>query len=215
MDFSNNEVSFGRRYGGIGLVVLLHVLVAYVVISGLGRKMVDKIKEPVETKIIEEVKPPPPPEAPPPPPPKMTAPPPPFIPPPEVQIQTPLPPPTITATSSAVPPHQDFVKSQPPVKAPEGPIAPPVAGVVNLNACKPEYPRSAQMNEETGTTKIQFVIGVDSQVKSYSILKSSGFKDLDKATANGLGRCKFVAAQRDGHPVESTYTAEYVWKLDE
>ncbi|MBV8667447.1 MAG: TonB family protein [Burkholderiaceae bacterium] len=216
MDFSNNEVSFGRRYGGIGIVVLLHVLVAYAVVSGLAHQMIDAIKKPVETKIIEEVKPPPPPEAPPPPPPKMTAPPPPFIPPPEVNITPPVQQNVISATSSVAPAHQDFRPSQPPAQAaPVGPPAPPIAAISDLNACKPEYPRASMLAEETGLVTLQFVIGADGQIVSVTVLKSSGFKNLDKATINGLSRCKFKPGYKDGKPVQSTMTAQWNWKLDE
>jgi periplasmic protein TonB len=56
--------------------------------QGLAQRLVEVIKAPIETKIIEEVKPPPPP--PPenlPPPPKFAPPPPSFVPPPEVNVQ--------------------------------------------------------------------------------------------------------------------------------
>ena len=216
MDFSQNEVSPVRRYGGLGIVILLHVLVAYALITGLARKMVDVIKQPVETKIIEEVKPPPPPENPPPPPPKMAAPPPPFIPPPEVQIQQPVVQNTITAVTNQQPPPQAFHTSPPP--APPGPVAPaapPVAAIADLNACKPEYPRASLLAEESGVVRVQFVVGPDSQLLSATVLKSSGFKNLDKAAVNGLSRCKFKAGYKDGKPVQSMFTTDYVWKLDE
>jgi protein TonB len=215
MDFSKNEVSPVRRYGGFGIVVLLHILVAYAVVSGLARKVVDVIKQPVETKIIEEVKPPPPPEAPPPPPPKMTAPPPPFIPPPEVNIQQPVQQNVISATTAVQPAHADFSKQPAPVAAPVGPPAPPIAAIADLNACKPEYPRASMLAEETGLVTLQFVIGADAQIVSVTVLKSSGFKNLDKATINGLSRCKFKPGYRDGKPVQSTMTAQWNWKLDE
>src|SRR5688500_20389532 len=79
------------------MVGLLHLAIGYALVTGLARKVVEVIKAPLETKIIEEVKKPPP-DQPPPPPPKMAAPPPPFIPPPEINIQVPqvTPPPTIT-----------------------------------------------------------------------------------------------------------------------
>jgi protein TonB len=217
MDFSQNEVSPLRRYGGLGIVVLLHILVAYALITGLARKMVDVIKEPVETKIIEEVKPPPPPDTPPPPPPpKMTAPPPPFIPPPEVQIQQPPTQNVIAAVTNVAPPAEVFKRTvAPPVVG--GAVAgqPPVPGFVDLNGCKPEYPHASLLAEEQGTVKIQFEIGANAQLVGATIIKSSGFKNLDRATVNGLSRCKFKAAYKDGQPVQSTFVANYDWKLDE
>jgi periplasmic protein TonB len=216
MDFSQNEVNPVKRYGGIGIVVLLHVLVAYALVNGLAHKMVDIIKQPVETKIIEEVKPPPPPDQPPPPPPpKVTAPPPPFIPPPEVQIQQPVVQNVIQNTTAQQPAKQDFTKTVEAPKAPPAPAAPPKASIYDLNACKPEYPRASLLAEETGLVRVQFEIGADGQIVSAAVVKSSGFKNLDKATVNGLSRCKFVPAYKDGKAVQSTLQAEYNWKLDE
>ena len=86
MDYS--ERSPGKNLSGLTLVVILHLAIGYALVTGLARKVVEVIKAPLETKIIEEVKPPPP-DVPPPPPPKMAAPPPPFIPPPEINIQVP------------------------------------------------------------------------------------------------------------------------------
>jgi len=217
MDFSQNEVSPVRRYGGLGIVILLHALVAYALITGLARKMVDEIKEPLVTKIIEEVKPPPPPDKPPPPPPpKMAVPPPPFIPPPEVQIQQPQTQNVIAAVTTVQPPQQAFKPAPPPSTGPVGPaVVAPVPAFADLNGCKPEYPRASLLAEETGTVRVQFVIGPDAQLVGATVVKSSGFKNLDKATVNGLSRCKFKAAYRDGKPVQSSFTTDYVWKLDE
>jgi protein TonB len=216
MDFSQTEASPIRRYGGLGIVILLHVLVAYALVTGLARKMVDVIREPVVTKIIEEVKPPPPPDTPPsPPPPKMVAPPPPFIPPPEVQIQRPQTQNVIAAVTTVQPPAQTFTKTLAVPSTQVGTPAPPVPAFADLNGCKPEYPAASVQAEETGTVRVQFEIGADAQLVSAKILKSSGFKNLDKATINGLSRCKFKAAYKDGKPVQSSFTTEYVWKLEE
>lgn len=70
MNFSDNEKIAGKKnYTGIVFVVVLHIIAGYGIVSGLGKKMISKMIEPVETKIIEEVAPPPPKELPPPPPP--------------------------------------------------------------------------------------------------------------------------------------------------
>jgi len=132
MDFSQNEMNPFRRLGGMSVVALFHVLVAYALITGLARKMVDVIREPLDAKIIEEIKPPPP-DKPPPPPPKVAPPPPPFIPPPEVQIQQTVSPNAITETTSVKPPAPVL----PPIAKPEPvPAAPParVGPVVSANA---------------------------------------------------------------------------------
>jgi protein TonB len=217
MDFSQNEVSPLRRYGGLGIVVFVHALVAYALVTGLAHKMVDMIKAPVETKIIEEVKPPPPPDTPPPPPPpKMVAPPPPFIPPPEVNITPPPSQNVIQATTSQTPVHQEFAKA---VEAPKGPVAQPgpsVPVLSDLNSCKPAYPPAAQRAEEEGTVRIQFVVGPNGQLAGTpTVLKSSGSKNLDKAAVSGLARCTFKPAYKDGKPVEAALAVDYVWKLGE
>ncbi|MFN5167437.1 MAG: energy transducer TonB, partial [Pseudomonadota bacterium] len=90
MDYAQQQRNPGRHAVGFGMVVGLHVLLGWALVSGLAQRMVEVIKAPIETKIIEENKPPPPP--PPenlPPPPKFAPPPPSFVPPPEVNVNPP------------------------------------------------------------------------------------------------------------------------------
>ncbi|EIP84784.1 TonB family protein [Burkholderia humptydooensis MSMB43] len=79
-----------RRFGGIAVVLLLHAVLIYALLNGLATRVVQVIQHPIETRIIEPVKPPPPPM---PvvklPPPKFAPPPLPFVPPPEVPVQAP------------------------------------------------------------------------------------------------------------------------------
>ena len=92
MDFAQQQRSPGRHLIGFGIVVALHVLLGWALVTGLAQRMIEVIKAPIETKIIEEVKPPePPPPENLPPPPKFAPPPPSFVPPPEVNV---APPPT-------------------------------------------------------------------------------------------------------------------------
>ena len=107
-DYAAQQRKPGRHLAGIGFVVVLHLLLAYAVLTGLATKVVEVIKGPIETKIIEEVKPPPPPPENLPPPPKFAPPPPSFVPPPEVNVNAPPNPgPTITVTRVAPPPAPD------------------------------------------------------------------------------------------------------------
>ncbi|MCS0591779.1 energy transducer TonB [Massilia norwichensis] len=220
MNFSH-EKNPGKNFTGIAIVVVLHVLVAWAIINGLGTRIVSKVTEAVETKLIEEVKPPPPPETPPPPPPpEMKAPPPPFIPPVEVQVQQPPPPQnTIAAATNTPPPTTNLAPPAPPAPtaapaaAPKGPSR--TAAVVDFNTCsKPEYPKSSLRNEETGVSTILFKIAADGSVQGASIQKSSGFRDLDKAAMAALSKCRFKAATENGQAVESSQPVQYVWTLD-
>ncbi|WP_082439738.1 energy transducer TonB [Massilia sp. WG5] len=220
MNFSH-EKNPGKNITGIAIVVVLHLIVAYGIVTGLGKRMVTKMAEAVETKIVEDVKPPPPPETPPPPPPpEMKAPPPPFIPPVEVQVQTPPPQQNVIAnTTQAKPATTEINRAPPAPPAPPAPAAPKgparTAAVVDFNTCsKPEYPKSSLRNEETGVSTILFKIAADGSVQGASIQKSSGFRDLDKAAMAALSKCRFKAATENGQPVESSQPVQYVWTLD-
>jgi len=213
MDFSEHGHDTGNKFTGITVVVLVHAILIYALLTGLGKKIISVIKEmPIETKVIEEVKPPPPPPDTPPPPPKLAAPPPPFIPPPEVQVATPPSPNTITAVSNVQPPHQDMHPAVVAAKPATGPSV--VRAVVDMTTCdKPDYPRNSLRNEEQGTTRIQFLIGLDGRVADSKIEKSSGFRALDAAAKNALSLCKFKPGTVDGKPQQSSTYVDYVWKL--
>ena len=218
MNFSH-EKNPGKNFTGIAVVILVHALVAWGIVSGLGTRMVAKVTEAVETKIIEEVKPPPPKELPPPPPPPETkAPPPPFIPPVEVNVQQPPPQQNVISNTTTAKPATTEIRPQP--AATPGPSAPAstgplrVAAVFDLESCKPEYPKASLRNEETGIVTVQFLIGADGRVAKAEVLKSSGFRDLDKAAVNGLSRCKFKPGMVDGKPEAAWTSVQYEWKLD-
>ena len=51
MNFTtDNEKSAGKNVTGITIVILLHLLVAYGIVTGLGKRLVSKMIAPVETK---------------------------------------------------------------------------------------------------------------------------------------------------------------------
>jgi len=209
MDFSEQGQS-PKKFTGLAIVVFLHVVIVYALLTGLARKVVEVMAKPVETKLIEEVKPPPPPDLPPPPPPKMVAPPPPFIPPPEVQVQVP-PQVNVIANTTAV-------KSEVPFASPQRDVGHnPVRtnAVVAASACAElDYPARSLRNEEAGITTLAFLVGLDGKVVDSRIDKTSGFKDLDNAALAGLSKCKFKPATVDGKPEQTWSKLRYVWKLD-
>ena len=202
--------SSSRRLTGVVITVALHIALIYALIHGLARKIVEIVTPPLETKIIEEIKPPA--DKPPPPPPKLTTPPPPFIPPPEVNIQMPIQQaPTITAVAPTPPPPAPvpFVPTPPPRAAVS------TAPVVNAASCdKPEYPPAARRANETGTVLLNFLIDVNGKVLESKIERSSGSRRLDEAARQGLELCNFRPATVDGRPQRAWARIEYVWRLE-
>jgi periplasmic protein TonB len=67
MDFARQQRDPTRHLVGIAFVILIHALVIWALMSGLGKKAIEVIKKPMTATIIEEIKPPPPPPPPPPP----------------------------------------------------------------------------------------------------------------------------------------------------
>jgi protein TonB len=224
MKFSQHE---GASLSGViklCFVALLHGFLAYYVIVTFSHTTIGIFRLPVQTKILEDEKPPPPPDIELPPPSQMAAPPPPYMPPPEVHIQAPPIVNPIAVTTSVPPTTQQFTKTvaAPPLtiealslKIAKPGAAPPTPGFADLNSCKPDYPRVSLQAGEQGTVKIQFEIGIGNQLIATKVVKSSGYKNLDKATIDALSHCKFRVGYQDGKPVQSSFTAEYAWKLDE
>lgn len=172
MNFAQRQADPRRHVVGMVSVVLFHVLIVYVLVTGLARKVVDVVRAPIETKVIEEVKkPPPPPEVVLPPPPKLEAPPPPFIPPPEIQIATPPPAPTITATTPTPPPAPVTIAPLPPVAAaPPAPAAPVRVGVVCPNVATvlgdSGFPVEAQRRGlDKGEAVIEWTVSTSGEIK--------------------------------------------------
>ncbi|MFM7503003.1 MAG: energy transducer TonB [Betaproteobacteria bacterium] len=226
MDFSERDSSTNRRATGLTIAVVVHIAIAYALVSGLARKVVEVIKQPLETKIIEEVKPPPPKPPPPlPPPPKMTAPPPPFVPPPEIQIATPPPPNVISAVTSKPPPPAPFVPAPPAPLAPPAPKAAPAPPApppsypasIDSKTCSNSdefYPRQSRQLNETGTVVLRFVVEANGTLSSVDVEKSSGYRRLDQAARKLLETCKFKPGMVNGKLEKSSATLEVVWKLD-
>jgi len=182
MNFSQRQRDPRRHIVGIGFVILFHAAIVYALLTGLAKKVVDVVRAPIETKVIEEIKkPPPPPEVVVPPPPKLEAPPPPFIPPPEVQVAVPPPAqPTITASTPVPPPAAPMAPVAPPAAAP-APAAPPApvsAAVVcsNFSTVMGDsvFPRDAiRQGIEKGEALIQFTLSANGEIKDVKVLKST------------------------------------------
>jgi protein TonB len=216
MDFAHNNNFSAKKAGGIGVTILMHVLVACALIYGLHHNLMPRMTppppltfnvDPLPPPIVEPAKPMPIPQTNF----KMTL---PALPSPVTD--------TITENNPIIPatPGANDGPQKDTGSAGKGDVgkagkAMPVPAFADLEGCKPAYPRSSLMNNESGVVKVQFEIGANSQLVSATVLQSSGFKMLDKAALNGLSLCKFKAAMQDGVPVQSSFVTNYVWTLDE
>ena len=190
MDFSTRGPQPQKHALGITMVIAFHAIVIYALVTGLGKKIVDVIKQPIETKVIEEIKPPPPPpERLLPPPPKLEAPPPPFIPPPEVQIATPPPvQPTITGTATP-PPQTEIRPMAPPVQAPPAPPKPAVVSIKSIcpQMVQPTMPRKALQTGTGGSVTARATIK-GGKVVEVEILKSNPRGLFDSAVKEAMSQ---------------------------
>jgi protein TonB len=130
-------------------------------------------------------------------------------------------PPTITGRvvenpPATLPPARTGGVAEPGEKTSPARPAPLItAAVVDAQACsKPDYPKNALRNGDTGTVMLAFLIGTDGKVAEARVEKSSGFRELDRAAQAGLSLCKFKPGSVDGVAQPSWTKMQYVWSLD-
>lgn len=201
-----NQQSSSSRLAGIGVVVLLHAIVIYALQSGLAQSVVETIRGPIETKIIDEIKPED--KEPPPPPPKFDQPPPPFVPPPEVAIDLPA-----ESSTTAISNVQSKVATPAPVAAPKPslPDTPPQSTKKNS---QPEYPPSSRRAGEEGTVILLLYVLENGRVGEAKVDKSSGFERLDDAAQKEAQRnWRFKPATKDGKPVAAWTKVAVTFRL--
>ena len=215
MNFANQR----RNPTGIAVVILLHAVVAFIAVQNsmvlVGRAppgVIDLLP------VTETPPPPPPPPVPMPDPVKL---PPTTIAVPDLPVDVPVPAEPVTMATRPA--------SEPAVAAATGGTAEParqvdpapktpvrVAAVVDAKACtRPEYPRSALRNGDTGTVTLALLVGTDGRVAESRVEKSSGVRDPDRAAQAGLSLCRFQPGTVDGVPQQSWTRMEYVWSLED
>jgi periplasmic protein TonB len=200
MDYARQQRDPTRHMVGIGVVILLHVLVIWALMSGLGQNVIQIIKKPLNATIIEEIKLPPPPPPPPPPPKKIVEPPkvpppidtyvpPPDIPPPVTQVAPP-----ITAVTPAPPPQEYKIEAPPPVVV-QAPPKPAVRrGIAKISGDDPSYPREAiRAGVQKGRVVARLSIDESGKVTDVNIISSDPRGVFDKVVRAALETWKFRA----------------------
>ena len=172
MEYSYEQRDPSRRFKGIAVVLVVHVVIGWALVSGTARDVMKIAKTKMEAVMVPVELPPPPP---PPPPPKQVlkpveappeAPPPPFVPPPDVPPPATSTAPTIVATA-APPPAPPVIAPPPPVVAPK-PKSNDI-GVVCPTLVRPEMPRKAMQDGTTGEVRALITIGPGGVVKDVTI----------------------------------------------
>ena len=190
-----------RRHAiSIGLVLVLHGLLVWAIVSGLARQVVQVTQDTVEAMLIADA--PTPSVAPPAPAPTPKTPTPPAP-------TTPSAPPTpqSISTPAAPPPPAAAPASSAPVRV--------GASVAPGGSCpKPQYPSASRRLEEEGTVGLRFLIGADGNVLQSEVVKSSGFVRLDEAARAALSKCQFRPGTVDGKPEQSWAHIQYQWRLE-
>src|SRR5215510_5316741 len=185
---------FSRRAVVFLVIVGFHILLGWMLATGLARKVIEVIAPPIQTDIIEEVQQRD--EPPPPPPPEFER-PPVEVPPPEVSIDIPV----DTAQSTAI----TDVTDKPVPRAPPPPPAPKNVKKASLGKNFPNsedyYPAAAKRLGEEGSPTVKVCIGPNGKLtEEPSIAASSGNALLDEGAIKLAKAGRYVAGSVDGVP---------------
>ncbi len=230
--FAESENQSAKRLVGLGLVLFLHLVIAYILVTSLTTDFTKPVEKPVELQIIQDIEPPPPP-----PPPKPEEKPPELPkmvekvakmpdPPKQVEKATPVQKPAPaqpTQTAVATPTPAPAAPSPSPVPAPVASAAPAApakpAGISRgvsegeVGCKKPDYPRAQEMAGEEGTVRMRLLVDGSGKVTEAKVKRSSGSRDLDRAATKAYSLCTFKPAMKDGVPQQDWYEIEYTFKI--
>ncbi|NNC71663.1 MAG: energy transducer TonB [Sphingomonadaceae bacterium] len=214
MAYADQKMS-SRRLWAIVIVALLHVVLAYALVSGLAVQVVRNVQEDLSVFDVED-EPPPPEEEPPPPPPDQPIPPPPVVvaPPPPVArpaapVFRPAPPAPRPVPRPAPPPPP------PPPPPPSQAQAATPRGNPGRWVTNADYPSASIRANETGTAGFRLTVDANGRVSDCTITSSTGHSRLDAETCRQLQRrARFNPALNDaGNPTSGTYSSSIRWEI--
>ncbi len=208
MDTAQKSVISGRMMGLI-FVVVLHIGLFYALASGLSETMVELMKGPLETEIIEDIKAED--RAPPPPPPDFKPPPPAFVDMPMVSFDA-------APATTAIQNVTNEVKKAAPPPPPPPPAAKPTEPRQDPRRpiTQPEYPATSVRLGEEGAVILKFMVMANGRVDgdTISVVESSGSERLDKAAiAEARKAWRFIPGTQDGKPAATWHQFRVVFEL--
>jgi protein TonB len=211
----------GLRWGGLGLVLLLHVALLWTLLQ----HRILRPPAPLEPLFAHVITPPAPPQAEEPPKPQ---------PPREVKLEKPRPierpkprqlvveAPVRSPAEPVAPPPPPAPQVEAPVEAPPAP-APKPAGPITLSeelsvACPertpPAYPASARRLGEQGRVLVRVELDERGQVSAARVAQSSGSARLDDAGLAAVRQWRCNPARRDGQPVRAVALQPFNFVLE-
>lgn len=210
----SQQTSMPRRVLGFSAITLFHLGLIYLLLSGLGRQVVDIVAAPLMARIIVPKPPPPPP---PPPRPQAVkhavnvAPPPPFVPPSEVMV-SPLPAPSAIQVTTAVKPTH-VVK---PTPAPPAPVIPDTdVSEQAISGLPLQYPPTMVDFGVEGSADIACNVDTDGRTSNCKVLTTTGDASFGNAALKHAIAAHFRPATHNGTLVASRHRWHVVFKLSE
>jgi periplasmic protein TonB len=205
--YSHDTDFFSRRAIVFVVIVAFHIVLGYLLASGLGAQIVQVIAPPIQTDIIEEVQQRD--EPPPPPPPEFER-PPVEVPPPEVAIDIPV----DTAQSTAI----TDVTDKPVPRAPPPP--PPPKNVVhakmgkNFPNSEDYYPAASKRLSEEGSITVKVCVGPNGKLSEEpTVSQSSGSARLDEGALKLAKAGRYVAGSIDGQATTDCFPFKIKFEL--
>ena len=195
MDYAQ-PVSRRPNPPALAMVVLIHGLLGWALISGLAFRAVERATN--ELKTFDVIEPAPPAEEP-------------------AAAAEEQPTAEIVAPPSVVPSKV----SAAPMSAGEarattgGPLASGATLRSGAFHNERDYPSAARRAEEQGTVRVSYTIGLDGRVTNCTVTASSGSRSLDSTTCRILERRFRYSPARDssGNPVSQTKSQSVSWQL--
>jgi protein TonB len=221
VNFAESQRNPGKHPTGLIIVVIMHVLLAYALVSGLAKKVVDKVMV-TETKVVDARRR------------RLRR-------RPRICRRRPR---TcrrrrstcrrrrstcrrrrcrhqITTTNVMPPPAPDRKVEPPRRRLRRAAVGHRPSGRINANdpACKPEYPAAALRAQATGVSRIRFTVDANGKVTAADVVGSSGptreNRLLDNAAKAALATCPFKPGiDAEGRPVGTQVEVSYAWKLE-
>lgn len=82
-----------------------------------------------------------------------------------------------------------------------------------LRTIRPVYPRGARRRGEQGEVELEVSVGADGEVESVTVVRSSGFAELDVAAVQASRKARFTPARSGNAAVSSRVRLPFNFKL--